>query len=448
MKYSVIIPTLNEAENIEDCIASVRALNPAAEIIVADGGSTDGTVEKVSASGVTVIVSSLGRGMQCNAGAATASGDILVFLHADTELPTGAFAQLDTFFADEKVQIGTFRLSFDVDHWLLKLYVLPCELDLPFTRFGDQCIVVRRSFFEASGGFPGWGLYEDLGFINRSRRQTRIHRFPGKVRTSARRFLRNGILRQQLLNIWYTAWYLLGTSPDKLAARYERAARRKNAVTLAVFARFPHRGKVKQRLARSLGHGKATSFYRLCAEHVFRQCEKMVSRARLCVFFDDDRDTVSGKRWAGPVFQSRSQVGGDLGRRLVHAFDSLFEEGARKAIILASDVPDITKEVLVRAVNALDDADVVIGPCFDGGYYLIGMKKTHTGLFDNISWSTPLVYKQTMEAIETSGLRVYELPRLMDIDTEADLERWLKGSSDGKRRALKRFIRRDVLTPV
>ncbi|OGO19239.1 MAG: hypothetical protein A2144_02080 [Chloroflexi bacterium RBG_16_50_9] len=425
MKFSVIIPTLNEAAVIHQRIAHVRSLSPGAEIIVADGGSTDDTAAIARGQGIPVVSSEPGRGIQCNAGAVFACGDILVFLHADTELPSDAFTQLEEYFTKGKVLIGTFRLSFDVNHWSLRLCRWICDFDLAFTRFGDQCLVVRKSFFISAGGFPDWGLFEDLAFINRARRKTPIYRFPGRVRTSARRFLRRGILRQQFLNIWYIAQYFLGVSPDKLAREYERAAKKRNGVGLAVFARTPLVGRVKTRLAKSLGAEKATELYRLCAEHVFHECERLSSRAQLYVFFDGADKIEQGRSWAGPRFDSLVQSGGNLGQRLEHAVQTMFHRGTQRVVILASDVPDVSQGIIKDAIRALDKYDIVLGPCYDGGYYLIGMKSQHPELFASISWSTAHVYRETLAASRKSGLKVYELPRLIDIDTEEDLRLWL-----------------------
>ncbi|MFC1892752.1 TIGR04283 family arsenosugar biosynthesis glycosyltransferase [Chloroflexota bacterium] len=225
--FSVIIPTLNEEEVIRSCIDKIREIDQNVEIIVADGGSSDNTVEIAMAQNVKVCLSEKGRGRQCNAGADIASGEILVFLHADTELPATAFDLLNEYFQDSKIQVGTFRLRFDYNHWMLRLCSIHSRFECTLTRFGDQCIVVRRSFFDGIGGFPRSPLFEDLGFIRKAGKKARIHRFRGTVQTSARRFLRNGILRQQLLNSWCIFLYFLGINPEKLALLYERHNRAK-----------------------------------------------------------------------------------------------------------------------------------------------------------------------------------------------------------------------------
>lgn len=221
--FSVIIPTLNEERQIRDCIAHVRAADPCVELIVADGGSDDNTARVAVEEEVVLCYAERGRGIQCNAGAAIASGDIFLFLHADTLLPANAFQLLSNFFRDSRVQIGTFRLRFDERQWLLDFYARFSCFDSLFTTFGDQCIVVRRSFFQALGRFPPWPLFEDVKFLQAARKKTRVHSFPATVTTSARRYREGGIIKQQLRNAWYVGLYLLGVPPQQLADKYERS---------------------------------------------------------------------------------------------------------------------------------------------------------------------------------------------------------------------------------
>src|SRR5262249_18424664 len=130
------------------------------------------------------------------------------------------FSVLTRFFQDSSVKIGTFRLSFDHPNSWLRFYAFFTRFDSMFTRFGDQCIAVRKSFFEELGGFPDWPLFEDVHFLRTARKKTRIVSFPASVVPSARRFSRIGMIRTQLLNGWLVLQYLLGVSPQKLAAQY------------------------------------------------------------------------------------------------------------------------------------------------------------------------------------------------------------------------------------
>ncbi|MDT8306483.1 MAG: TIGR04283 family arsenosugar biosynthesis glycosyltransferase, partial [Anaerolineae bacterium] len=170
------------------------------------------------------ISSAAGRAVQMNAGARVARGDCLVFLHADTRLPRGAFRLLSAELARPDVAAGTFRLSFDQRHWLFSLYAYFSRFDSVFTTFGDQCIVIRRDLFLHLGGFPDWPLFEDVALLQRARRETRLRSFPAAVVTSARRFQRGGVIGQSLHNGWLVLQYLLGASPADLAVKYERYA--------------------------------------------------------------------------------------------------------------------------------------------------------------------------------------------------------------------------------
>ena len=216
----MIIPTLNEEGYIGRCIHNVLALDPDVEIIVADGGSRDNTLKIAYDLGVIVVNSWSGRGIQLNSGAERASGDVLLFLHVDTELPKDTFKQLDEFFQNRDAQIGTFKIVYKPQHWLLDLVSFFMRFDTILTKFGDQCIVVRCIFFDFIGGFPDWPLFEDVGIFQTARKRTRIHSLPCKVVTSSRRFIEKGVLLQLLKIAWYLVLYLTGTSPEELARRY------------------------------------------------------------------------------------------------------------------------------------------------------------------------------------------------------------------------------------
>jgi rSAM/selenodomain-associated transferase 2 len=218
--FSVIIPALNEADTIGACVAAVHALDPSVEIIVADGGSTDATTAHAAAAGATVVAAPRGRGPQCNAGAAAASGEVLVFLHADTSLPTDAFALLRAWFAESSVRIAKFRLSFDLRDPILDLAARLMWFDSRLTSYGDQGIVIRRDFFAELGGFPDWPLFEDARLFELARARARVHVLPAAVITSARRFQANGALPQLLIDVGLWAEYVAGISPFEIAARY------------------------------------------------------------------------------------------------------------------------------------------------------------------------------------------------------------------------------------
>ena len=220
MNISVIIPTLNEAARLAATLDRVRIALPRAELIVADGGSTDGTAGIALANGAQLVPAARGRGRQLAAGANVAHGKLLLFLHADTLLPVNAADVLARAFADRRTQIGSFRLAFDHGGWFLRMSAWFTRFDSVFTRFGDQAIVMRRDYYGQLGGFPPWPLFEDVELLRRARRRTRIVSFPASVTTSARRFQHRGHYRQQWCNGWLLLRFLAGISPHQLAREY------------------------------------------------------------------------------------------------------------------------------------------------------------------------------------------------------------------------------------
>ena len=220
--FSVIIPTLNAQKTLPRCLEAISAALPGAEVIIVDAHSNDSTVDIATKKGAKVLLSERGRGGQLNLGAHHSTGEILLFLHSDTILPKDAATILQLYFTETKVHVGTFGLKFDYPHWLLGVYSRLSRLDSIWTRFGDQCIVVRKAFYNAIGRFPNSTLFEDVCFLREARKHTKIYSFPREVVTSADRFVRNGIFRQQVLNGWMFLRFLLGESPERLSQEYCR----------------------------------------------------------------------------------------------------------------------------------------------------------------------------------------------------------------------------------
>jgi len=214
----------------------------------------------------------------------------------------------------------------------------------------------------------------------------------------------------------------------------------KQSSALLVFMRAPRAGKVKTRLARSLGDEKAAEFYNLCIDATLEEIGQLSKEIDKYISFTEPTSKYEVERLAGLGFKVTLQEGEGLGQRLCNAFSRVLENGAQKVVIVASDVPDLSARIMTDAISSLDNSDVVIGPCYDGGYYLIGMKELHGELFHGISWGTERVYQQTLDATRKKALAVRGLPILVDIDTEADLRQW--SQVDGyKKPALMDFIK-------
>jgi len=221
MKISVIIPALNEALGILSCLNSVKMQQGEFELIVADGGSSDGTVEVVQPH-ARVIHSPQGRAIQMNSGARQATGDVFLFLHADSCLPPGGFPLLEKALADPQIVGGTFMLRFNSPRPLLRLIAFFTRFKFRYFHYGDQGIFVRRPVFEHLKGFPEISFMEDVDFLRRLHKTGRVILLKQPITTSARRFLERGFLRQQLINITLVIFCFLRVRPETLKKWYGR----------------------------------------------------------------------------------------------------------------------------------------------------------------------------------------------------------------------------------
>jgi len=220
---SVIIPTLNEASSLDRLLAGLRG-NPGLEIIVADGGSEDGTVAVAIRHGVVPTASTPGRGRQLNHGLRRSSGEYLLFLHCDTFLPADFAAHVRAKLSRPGTAAGAFRLAIDARGAQYRLVEWGANfrsgrLGLPY---GDQAIFARREVVQSVGGVPEEAIMEDIALVLRLRRTGRIRLAPAAVLTSARRWERLGVFRTTLLNQAMLAGYLLNIDRDKLHRFYYR----------------------------------------------------------------------------------------------------------------------------------------------------------------------------------------------------------------------------------
>ncbi len=221
MKLSVIIPALNEAESIKRAIETSLALSPH-EVIVADGGSTDDTVSIAQKLDCQVIASPRGRALQQNAGAAAATGDVLLFLHADSWLVPEGRSQIEQTLKSPTIPGGAFQHRIDANGLLYRLVEAGDSLRVCCTRiaYGDQGIFLRRDIFEALGHFPPVRLMEDVQLMKSLRDVGRLALLPGPLHVSARRWQKHGAIRQTLRNWCLLTAEYLGVSPDQLADLY------------------------------------------------------------------------------------------------------------------------------------------------------------------------------------------------------------------------------------
>jgi len=214
---TVIIPVLNEAPHIEKLLAPLADI----DVIVVDGGSDDNTLALLAGFNAKVIQGSKGRARQMNAGAAEATGDILIFLHADTRLPEGWQNNLRDF-ADSKKVWGRFHVQFDETSPAFSViaFMMNWRSRLTGICTGDQAIFIRRTVFDQLNGFADIPLMEDIDISRRLRRESWPYCVSDKATTSARRWRTRGLIRTILHMWWYRLQYFFGVSPEKLVKSY------------------------------------------------------------------------------------------------------------------------------------------------------------------------------------------------------------------------------------
>ncbi len=220
-RISIIIPALNEAATLRGLLPG-RLPPEVYEVILADGGSTDATVAIARERGWRVVSSPSCRATQMNAGAASATGEILLFLHADTTLPERYASEVRRVLALPKVVAGAFRLSIDSPRFALRVIAWLANFrsasrQLPF---GDQAIFISAKQFRAVGGYPDLPIMEDYELMRRLRRCGRVGLARGSVLTSARRWERLGVLRTTLINQCCQLAYRCGVSPNRIHRWY------------------------------------------------------------------------------------------------------------------------------------------------------------------------------------------------------------------------------------
>ncbi len=421
---SVIIPTLSEAEALPRLLAGFLRTAPR-EVIVADGGSRDGTADLARRWGATVVSGPRGRARQLNAGAAAARGEWLWFLHADAEVPSDWAHQLRGAMTEPRVVGGAFTtwiaapgLRYRVlDAWG---WVRP-RLQRSF--YGDQGIFVRRDVWTRLGGFADLPACEDVEFSERLRRAGRVVFLPGPLRTSARRWQQRG-------------WWRTVAEHTRIAVRYARygsyavppypALAPGPAIHLVVMAKAPIPGHVKTRLTPRLSPDHAAALARALLQDTVERV-RSVAGAAVIVAVEPADAVPDVQTWLPPV-ELMPQPPGDLGHRMAAVMADRFARGAPAVVVIGSDHPTLPADVLARTIAWLREGrdEVVVGPAEDGGYYLLGVTRPHPELFDGIPWSGPAVLQATLERAAARGLPVRRLPTWYDVDTPDDLARLQK----------------------
>ena len=189
-----------------------------------------------------------------------------------------------------------------------------------------------------------------------------------------------------------------------------------NKKALIIFTRNPELGKCKTRLAKGIGNQNALDIYKYLLQHTANISKKV--NADIYVFYSENIN--SDDLWDNNHFIKKLQSGNDLGERMQNAFKEVFDYNHEKVVIIGSDLLDLNENIVEDAFKKLDNHDISIGPAEDGGYYLLGMKQSHSEVFKIKNWGTDTVYSQTLSKLNNKS--VYVLKTLNDIDNVEDLK--------------------------
>lgn len=432
----IVVPTLDEETRLPRLLDDLRALHVPNQVVVVDGGSNDATVDLAKRAGARVVRSTRGRAQQMNAGAAVVDTPWLLFLHADSRLDHEAAVALTAWLESSEVQdIGVFHFALEGPDWFWRFIEVGQRLRQRLYRlaYGDQGLLVHRDRFMAVGGFPEQPLMEDVEILKRLKRGGRLRVIDARLKTSPRRYETDGRWFGWIRNAAAIGLYQMGIPAARLAAWYATPTRLGSADArrraLVIFAKAPRPGAVKTRLARDVGHQRAAEIYR-------RMGAEIVSAVRdgpydTIVCFDPPDAEAEMRTWlddaeADSVLRFRPQAEGDLGTRLIEAVRDAFHQ-ADHVCVIGTDAPAVDANVVASGFRALETANCVIGPATDGGYYLIGLTRSHPQVFERIDWSTPKVLAQTLDRAAALGLSVETLSPLSDVDVFHDLPLELRG---------------------
>lgn len=439
-RVAVVIPARNEAAAIANVLQAIP--DWADDVVVADNGSTDATGAIAAEHGVRVVVEPRrGYGSACLRGIeALDRPDIVVFLDADysdypeeMETLVGSIARGDAeFVVGSRVlgerEPGALTVQARFGNWLA-CALMRAIWDVRYTDLGPFRAIRYATLLELDMRDPDYGWTVEMQ-IKAARAKVRTIEVPVRYRKRIGRSKVSGTVRG-VVGAGYKilGHILLGALKRD---RSERAA-------VIVFTRYPEPGKTKTRMIPALGDEGAAALQRAMTEHTAASVARVPGRVdRVVRFAGGDENAM--REWLGDAFAYLPQGEGDLGARMGRAFREAFAgDTVDRAVIVGSDCPDVTADILRAALDALTQYDVVLGPATDGGYYLIGLRKQACdravpAIFEGVEWGTSSVYAATLERVRANALSLYTLAPLEDVDRPEDLPIWERARSNARPR--------------
>jgi rSAM/selenodomain-associated transferase 2/rSAM/selenodomain-associated transferase 1 len=428
---SVVIPVWRDEAALSGTLQHVQA-SPDVEVIVACALGEEPMYERLRATQQRTrwVSTPRGRAIQMNGGAAVTGGRWLLFLHADSTLPSDWLTAIRSVDNCAEIIAGAFKLRLDSPDWRARIVeggvrIRVALLGLPY---GDQALFVRRGIFETIGGYRDMPLMEDIDLVRRLKKVGRVVQCASFVVTSARRWEREGWLRRSGQNFALATQFLFGAQPARLAQVYFG----RKAAAVVMMGRAPWTAG-KTRLGVKADDGALADLRHALFLDTL-DAVMSVHRVEHLIACEPPDACERVRTLAGGSVDVIAQRGDDLGQRLANVFEDTFRLGFESVIVIGSDLPDLPPRLIREAVSALRNhpSGLVLGPATDGGYYLIGMNRPHPRLFQDIEWSSVRVVEQTMEAANAIKLSVVLIDKWTDVDDVVNLRRVV---TDGSRRA-------------
>ena len=441
-RVSVVIPALDEARSIGKVLEAIP--DWVDEVVVADNGSKDGTAAIAEEHGARVVHEARrGYGSACLKGiAALDRPDIVVFLDADfSDHPEQMDSLVDPILRGEADMVIGSRVLGNAEAGALTpqarfgnrlaCYLMRLFWGVRYTDLGPFRAIRFTTLRELSMTDPDYGWTVEMQ-IKAALRGVHVTEAPVDYRKRIGRSKVSGTVRgvfgagYKILSIIFLAalkYYLSGGASRTCSRR------------LVVFTRYPVPGETKTRLIPALGAEGAAELQRDMTEHTVKIALSSEGLSVEIRYAGGTQERM--EEWLGTEVQCREQAAGDLGERMSEAFAAAFSEEVDRCVLIGTDCPEIAEGILRAAFDALGRHDLVLGPATDGGYYLIGMRRTAAeravpAVFRDIDWGSGDVFHSTLAKVEELGLRCALFAPLDDVDRPEDLEAWERAQADAE----------------
>ena len=429
-KISVVIPAVNEEASIARVIDAIPGWVD--EIVVADNGSADRTAEVARSRGVIVVSESRkGYGSACLAGiAAVNAPDVVVFLDGDfSDHPEEMRLLVDPIVSGHADLASGSRVAGNREPGALTPQALfgnwlACRLirlfwKARYTDLGPFRAVRAETLRQIGMCDRNYGWMVEMQ-IKATRAGFRVIEVPVSYRKRIGHSKISGTVKGVLYAGTKILWTILraaaGLLPSSLKPYEDR---------VILFTRYPSPGTTKTRLIPVLGPEGAARLHRMMAEHTLTRLQPL--RASESVSIEvrfDGGDLDQMQSWLGRNYSFTPQGSGELGARISRAVRSALDKGTKRVIVIGTDCPGLTADIVGQAIERLQTHDVAIGPARDGGYYLIGLARSLPELFRDIEWGTDKVLESTLKKSRELGLSCFLLPQLGDVDRPEDIPLW------------------------